>query len=35
MCSFAPRWRLIPVIVTESDNDFLNIKGITPINPFA
>ena len=25
----------IPVIVTENDNDFLNIKGITPINPFA
>ena len=23
------------VIVTENDNDFLNIKGITPINPFA
>ena len=23
------------VIVTENDNDFLNIIGITPINPFA
>jgi hypothetical protein len=25
----------ISVIVTENDRDFLNIKGITPINPFA
>jgi hypothetical protein len=24
-----------PVIMTENDNDFSNIKGITPINPFA